>query len=101
MGRALVIAVAFTCVAQTPDTIRVNVNEVTVSVSVSDSNGAPVKNLRREDFLILDNGQTREIGSFWQETDVPLTIGLIADVSGSQNGVIGQHRETIRSFLGM
>ena len=97
-GHLLLFAV-FACNAQEPATIRVDVNEVTVAVSISNRNGAPVRNLRREDFTILDNGQPREIQSFWQETDLPLTIGLIVDVSGSQRGVVGKHFETITQFL--
>ena len=97
-GHLLLFAV-FACNAQEPATIHVDVNEVTVAVTVSHQNGAPVGNLRREDFTILDNGQLREIQSFWQETDLPLSIGLIVDVSGSQRGVIGKHFETIAQFL--
>jgi len=92
-------AAALTGLAQAPADIRIDVNEVTVSVSVSDRNGAPAKNLRREDFTLFDDGEPRQIGSFWQESDLPLTIGLVADVSGSQMGVIGKHRETIDRFL--
>jgi VWFA-related protein len=99
MRRWLLFAAVLACRAQEPATIHLNVNAVTVAVSVSGRDGAPVKNLRREDFTILDNGQPREIESFWQETDLPLTIGLIADVSSSQDGVIDKHRETIARFL--
>jgi len=98
--RWLLFAAALACTAQEqPATMHVDVNAVTVAVSVSDRNGAPVKNLRREEFTILDNGQLREIESFWRETDLPLTVGLIADVSSSQDGVIGKHRENIARFL--
>ncbi len=82
-----------------PATIHADVNAVTVAVSASDHNGAPVKNLHRQDFTILDNGKPREIESFWQESDLPLTVGLIADVSSSQDGLVDKHRETITRFL--
>jgi VWFA-related protein len=97
--RWLLFAAALACSAQEPAPIRLDVNAVTVAVSVSDHDGAPVKNLRREDFTILDNHQPRQIESFWQETDLPLTIGLIADISSSQDGVIDKHRGTITRFL--
>ena len=93
-----VTAIAGTAQEQ-PTTIHADVNAVTVTVSVSGSNGAPVKNRRREDFTILDDGQPREIESFWQEADLPLTIGLIVDVSSSQDGVIEKHRESVGRFL--
>jgi Ca-activated chloride channel family protein len=98
MRRIMLMATPLLCLAQTPE-IHVDVREVLVSASVSTRDGRPVQNLRREDFTVLDQGQPREIHSFWRETDLPLTIGLIADVSGSESGVIGKHRETLRRFL--
>jgi VWFA-related protein len=98
MRRFLLLA-AVLCQAQTPGTIRVSVNLVTVACSVSDRNGAPVNSLRREDFSLLDDGKPRDIQYFWQESDLPLTVGLIADVSGSEIGVIRKHREMITQFL--
>jgi Ca-activated chloride channel family protein len=94
----LLTAVSLVCLAQTPD-IRVNVREVVVSASVSTRDGAPVQNLRREDFTILDKGQRREIRSFWRDIDLPLTIGLVVDVGGGQVGVIEKERETLKRFL--
>lgn len=84
--------------AQKPADIRVDVDLVTVAAFVEESTGAPVKGLRREDFTLRDNGQPREINSLWQE-DVPLTIGFVADVSGSQIGALRKHKETITTFL--
>jgi len=99
MRRILFFAVALVCCAQEPPDIKVDVGLVTVATSVSNREGAPVKNLRREDFELLDDGKPREVQYFWQETDLPLTIGLIADVSGSQMGEISKHREDLTRFL--
>src|SRR5271157_1872818 len=77
---------------QHPD-IRVDVDLVAIPCSVTDRGGVPVKGLKREDFELRENGQPREIASFWQEADLPLTIALMADVSGSQAGFIKSHRE--------
>ena len=81
-----------------PD-IRVDVDLVTVACSVTDHGGAPEKNLKPEDFDLRDNGQPREIRNFWQESDLPLTIALVADVSGSQTGFIKSHRDAVAQFL--
>lgn len=94
----MLMAVALVCLAQTPS-IHVDVREVLVSASVSTREGAPVPDLRREDFTILDQGQPREIRSFWRDIDLPLTIGLVVDVGGGQLGVIEKERETLRRFL--
>ena len=99
-------AVAFAALlaGQKPDTqdapdIHVDVELVTVASSVTDHNGAPVRNLTLSDFNLLDNGQPREIRNVWQESDLPLTVALIADVSGSQAGYVKDHREAISQFL--
>jgi Ca-activated chloride channel homolog len=85
--------------AQSGPDIRVDVDLVTVSCSVTDPNGVPVRGLKREDFALLDNGQPREISDFWQEADLPLTIAFVADVSGSQAGFIRSHREAVGQFF--
>lgn len=83
---------------QQPD-IRVDVDLVTVACAVDTHDGAPVRGLKAQDFHILDNGQPREIKNFWQESDLPLTVALVADVSGSQMGFVKSHREAVAQFL--
>src|SRR5580658_2952996 len=83
---------------QQPD-IRVDVDLVTVACSVTDHAGAPVKDLQLEDFSLRDDGQSREIQSFWQEQDLPLTVALVVDVSGSQAVFVRSHREAVAEFL--
>jgi VWFA-related protein len=83
---------------QKPD-IQVDVDLVTVACSVTDRNGAPVRNLTLADFNLTDNGQPRMIRNLWQESDLPLTLAFVADVSGSQAGYIQSHRDAIAQFL--
>ena len=78
---------------------RVDVNLVTVPVQVSTLDGAAARNLTREDFELLDNGEPRPIDGFWHETDLPLTLGLVIDVSGSQTDWVTAHRATVAEFL--
>ncbi len=83
---------------QKPD-IQVDVDLVTVACSVTDHNGAPVRNLTLADFNLSDNGQLRELRNVWQESDLPLTVALVSDVSGSQAGFVKDHRDAIAQFL--
>jgi VWFA-related protein len=92
------ICAALLAAQQTPD-IRVDVDLVTVACAVDNRAGTPAGNLKAEDFRLLDNGQRREIQNFWQESDLPLTVALVADVSGSQAGYVRSHREAIAQFL--
>jgi len=93
----LAICVALLAAQDKPD-IQVDVDLVTVACAVDTRDGRPAGNLKAQDFKVLDNGQPREIRDFWQESDLPLTVALVADVSGSQAGYIRSHRETIAQF---
>lgn len=72
---------------------------VTVACAVTTRGGAPARNLKLQDFSILDDGQPRTIQNFWQESDLPLTVALVADVSGSQAGYIRSHRDAVAQFF--
>jgi VWFA-related protein len=98
-GAAVALFIGATLGAQQTADLRVDVDLVTVSCSVTDHGGAPVRDLKASDFQLLDNGQPREISQFWTEADLPLTVALVADVSGSQAGYIKNHRDAIQQFL--
>jgi Ca-activated chloride channel family protein len=85
--------------AQGKPDIQVNVDLVTVACAVDTHDGTPARNLTASDFQVLDNGQPRTVQNLWQEADLPLTVALVADVSGSQAGYIKSHREAITQFL--
>jgi hypothetical protein len=68
--------------AQEPATIKVDVDIVNVLTSVRDKRGGLVANLEKKDFTIYEDGKAQEIKYFTRETDLPLTIGLLVDVSG-------------------
>jgi VWFA-related protein len=86
-------------VAQNSPDIRVEVDLVRVAVSVTDRSGKPVQDMRQDEFTLLDNGKTRPIQYIWKEADLPLTIGLVVDVSGSQMKYFGEHQQTMGQFL--
>ena len=76
-----------------------DVNLVRVPCVVTDANGVPVLGLRREEFVVREDGVPHEVKYLWQEADLPLTVGLVADVSGSEYRFIEQHRQTVLGFL--
>ena len=98
MRSVVVFLAAILLNAQKSD-LRVDVDLVTVACSVTDHGGAPARDLKRDDFVVKDNGEPREIANFWQESDLPLTVALVADVSGSQITFVRSHREAIGQFL--
>lgn len=95
--RALLAALA-TPLSQQPD-FRLDVDLVTLTFTATHRSGQPVEDLRVSDLTLLDNAKPTEILHLWRDLDVPLTVGLIADVSITQAAHIADHRLTIRRFL--
>jgi len=93
-GFALIVLL---CTAQEP--IRVDVKLVNVAFSARDGRGALVDNLTRDDFAVFEDAVPQKISFFARSADVPLTLGLIVDTSGSQNRFSRQHQHDLEVFL--
>jgi VWFA-related protein len=79
--------------------IKVDVDVVSILTSVRDKRGALIPNLQKEDFTVLEDGKTQPIKYFTKESDLPLTIGLLVDVSGSQRNLIDIERSAASQFF--
>ena len=79
--------------------IRVQVSLVNVGFSVRDENGKLVTNLTQDDFDVSEDGVAQKIAFFARSTDVPLTLGLLMDVSGSQREFLKPHHKDLQAFL--
>jgi VWFA-related protein len=96
------ILAAGAALAQPPQdlpTIKVDVNIVNVMCSVRDGRNALVATLGKDDFEIREDGKLQEIRYFERETNLPLTIGLLVDVSGSQKNLIPTERAAAERFF--
>src|SRR3984957_1151125 len=62
-------------------TLRVDVNLVNVFVTVSDAHGAPIGGLKKENFILKEDGQDQKISIFDKESALPLSIALAIDTS--------------------
>jgi VWFA-related protein len=85
--------------AQDLPSIKVDVDLVNILTSVRDKRGALIPGLQKEDFTILEDGKSQPIKYFTKETDLPLTIGLLVDVSGSQRNLIDIERNAASQFF--
>jgi len=84
--------------AQQP-TFSTGVNVVNVLVTVRDKQGQLVKGLAKEDFTLEEDGRSQPIRYFSPQTDQPLMLGLLIDVSGSQRTVLAEQRRASQQFL--
>ena len=68
--------------AEDPEgTLKVDVKLVNVFVTVTDSRGAPVASLRKENFVLREDGKEQKIAIFDKESALPLSIVLGVDTS--------------------
>jgi VWFA-related protein len=80
-------------------TMSVKANLVVLPTIVRDKKGALVKDLNKGDFSLQVDGQPQTIRYFDRDTDVPLTLGLLVDVSGSVRDQLDSERSASQSFL--
>ena len=76
-----------------------NVRLVNVAFSARDSRGALVENLTNDDVEVFEDAVPQKISFFARSKDVPLTLGLIVDFSGSQDQFSKQHERDLQVFL--
>ena len=95
----LLLTLLVAIVSYSQETLRVKVNLVNVSFSARDSRGALVENLNKDDFEVLEDAVPQKIAFFSRSSDVPLTLGLIVDTSGSQDHFSKQHKHDLEVFL--
>ena len=81
-------------------TIIKTVNEVNIAFTVTDKHGRFVKDLKQEDFQILDdNKPAAQINHFYGQTDLPLQVALLVDASNSVRDRFKFEQEAAIEFL--
>jgi len=80
-------------------TIRARVDEVRVVFTVTDKHGRYIKDLKKEDFKVLDDRKPAELRSFYSQTDLPLQVGLLIDASNSVRDRFKFEQEAAIEFL--
>jgi Ca-activated chloride channel family protein len=85
--------------AQNLAAIRVDVRLVTASFTARDSRGSLVPDLTRDQIEVIDDGVPQTVAFFSRSTDVPLSLGLIVDASGSQQRFVKDHEHDLERFL--
>src|SRR5579863_3706355 len=84
---------------QSAATLKVNVNVVQLFFNVKDKKGALIPSLTKNDFQILEDGKPQTIKYFAAESNLPLTLGILIDSSGSQARVLDMEKQVGGEFL--
>src|SRR5262249_27217371 len=90
---------AFPARMESQDTLKVNVDLVNVQFSVTDRHGRFIPGLKKEDFVLEEDGKRQEVLHFARENELPLTIGMLVDTSPSVRPVFEEEKDTAESFL--
>jgi len=98
---ALKIAASLCGIARAQDapTFSAGVKVVNVLATVRNKTGALIGSLGKDDFLLTEEGRPQTIRYFSRETNLPLTLGLMVDTSGSQAHVLDAERGASLHFL--
>ena len=79
--------------------IKVDVELVNVLCNVYDKRGALVNDLSREDFQVREDGKQQQLRYFARETNLPLTVALLVDVSGSVRRYVELEKDAAGRFF--
>ena len=85
--------------AQDAPVFSTEVKVVNVLATVRNKSGSLAGNLNQDDFLLSEDGRPQTIRYFARESDLPLTLGLLVDTSGSQQRVLDAERGASLRFL--
>jgi VWFA-related protein len=84
---------------QEQPTFRTEVKVVSVLATVRNKTGSLIATLSQDDFALSEDNRPQTIRYFSRETDLPLTLGLMVDTSGSQRRVLDAERGASVRFL--
>lgn len=84
---------------QAPPTFSTDVKVVNLFATVRDRKGQIVRDLTQNDFLLDEDGHPQAIRYFSRESDLPLTLGLLVDTSGSTRRVLPDEQSASYQFL--
>jgi VWFA-related protein len=80
-------------------TLSVNVDLVNVLFTVADKNGRFITNLQKNDFKVAEDYTAQTVSNFSNETNLPLSIGLVFDTSASILGKLKFEQEAAGEFF--
>ena len=80
-------------------TFKANTSIVQLFFNVKDKHGALIPNLTKEDFEVAEDSKPQTIKYFTAESNLPLTLGIMIDSSGSQINVLDMEKEVGGAFL--
>jgi hypothetical protein len=95
---AIFACVAFSHAQAVDETIKVDTRLVSIPVIVSDHDGRYIPNLSQGDFKVFQDGTEQPI-AFFAATEEPVTVAILIDTSQSTHSVLGDIKDSAKSFI--
>ncbi len=81
------------------EVLKVETDLVNVLFTANNKDRQFVTDLRKEDVRVLEDGQPQEIFSFERQVDLPLSLAVLIDLSGSQERTLPEEKSAAKSFI--
>lgn len=85
--------------AAADDVLRIDTNLVNLFFTALDRDNRLITNLTRDDLQVFEDGKAQKILLFQAETNRPLNVAILVDISGSQKTTLELEKTTIRAFV--
>src|SRR6266480_3976076 len=85
--------------AQDDEVVRVDTDVTNLLFTATDKHNRFITTLRREDVRLLEDGIQQTLFSFQRETDRPLAVALLIDISVSEERTLPDEKAAARSFI--
>lgn len=100
----LISALLFAATAQTPssqdvEVIRTETDLTNLLFTATDKSNHYITNLQQSDVRVLEDGVPQTLFTFQRETDRPLSIAFLIDVSGSEERTLPDEKAAARTFV--
>jgi VWFA-related protein len=84
---------------QSDEVLRVETNLTTVFFTAADKQKRFISYIKREDLRVFEDGTPQEIFTFQQNVDLPLSLAILIDTSGSEERTLPEEKAAARAFL--
>jgi VWFA-related protein len=81
------------------EVVRVETNLTNIFFTAADKQKRFISTLKREDVRVLEDGVSQEIFTFQPNSDLPLSLAILIDCSGSEERTLPEEKAAARSFL--
>jgi VWFA-related protein len=84
---------------QGQEPLKTQVSVVNVFVTLRDKHHTIISDLTQNDFKILEDGQEQKVAFFSKEVEMPITLGILMDTSGSMDRILPAEQDAASRFV--